>query len=127
MGSHQKSLGFLSGFWVFWVPNYIPTQGCNGAMLESYAEYINPKKYKSEEKIHHENSYPYVGNKNWYKCQNKSYWKPGAKLDEALWDFKCDEIKMKKMIYKYGSVLTAVYADDRGFEDYDYGVFDTCR
>ena len=137
-GSCWVWVGFMSGSgfilfglgvsWGFRVlPDYITNQGCNGAMLESYAQYINPKRYKSEEKIHHENAYPYVGNENWYKCQNKRYWNPGAKLDEALWDYKCGETKMKKLIYKYGSVLTAVYADDPGFENYSEGVFDTCR
>ena len=60
-------------------------------------------------------------------CQNKGYWNPGAKIDEAIVDYNCDDTKIMQLIYQYGSAVIGLYAGDHGWENYVSGVFDTCR
>ena len=75
----------------------------------------------------HESAYPYVEAQNNYQCQTKTYWKAGAKIDDAVWDLNCSDEKMMKLIQEYGAVSTGLWASDNGFKYYKSGVFDTCR
>ena len=39
---------------------------------------------------------------------------------------RCNEDKLKKLVYKYGAVATGIYASDRGLSNVNKGVFDQC-
>ena len=77
--------------------------------------------------INHENAYPYANSQPKLKCQNKPYWNPGAKIDEAIVDHHADDSKIMLLIKQYGSAIVGIYAGDHGFSNYVTGVFDTCR
>merc|ERR1712018_143580 len=94
--------------------------GCNGAQLSSYPNFIAGKQ------VNHENSYPYMDSASTYQCASKPYWNPGAKIDTKYVDYNCNEDKIKYMIKNFGSAVIGLYASDSGFKNYEYGVFDTC-
>ena len=77
--------------------------------------------------VSHEYAYPYANTQPKLTCQNKGYWNPGAKIDEAIVDYNCDDTKIKQLVYQYGSAVIGLYAGDHGFDNYVSGVFDTCR
>ena len=77
--------------------------------------------------MYHETTYPYVEKQNNYQCQMQTYWNSGAQIDNALWDYECNDEKMMKLIYEFGAISTGLWASDNGFKFYKSGVFDTCR
>lgn len=94
--------------------------GCNGAWLSAYPKFIAGKQ------VSHEYAYPYANTQPKLTCQNKGYWNPGAKIDEAIVDYNCDDTKIMQLVYQYGSAVIGLYAGDHGWENYVSGVFDTC-
>ena len=55
------------------------------------------------------------------------YWDAGARIIGNEYDDYCDDEKLMKWIYAYGSAVTVVYASDHGFRNYMADtVFDTC-
>ena len=78
----------------------------------------------------HEGSYPYLDkfpNLNCKKARRVKKWNSGAKVVRAIKDYRCNEAKLKKMIYEQGAVLVGVFAGDDAFYDYDgKGVFNEC-
>jgi len=94
--------------------------GCHGAWLSAYPKFIAGKQ------ISHEYGYPYANSQPALTCQYKPYWNPGAKIDEAIVDYNCNDEKIMSLIYQYGSAVIGLYAGDHGFDNYVSGVFDTC-
>ena len=94
--------------------------GCQGARSDAYAKYIVGKE------INHEHDYPYMNTEPALTCLNKPYWNPGAKVDEAIVDFECNDDKLMYLVQTFGSAWVAVYASDHGFTNYASGVFDAC-
>ena len=62
-------------------------------------------------------------------CQNKTFWNPGAKIDEAIVDYDCSDTRIMKMITKYGSAIVSVYVDVEAWYNYNFddGVMTNCR
>ena len=54
-------------------------------------------------------------------------WASGAKATDVIYDTRCDEDKMKQMVYEYGAVMTAIYASQDSFKNYDSGVYSGCE
>ena len=105
----------------------IDALGCKGAYIKAYPRFLY-EKYAGF--VHHENNYPYLMDRR-QKCeadeQNIPRWAAGARITGALYDDYADEEKLMKMVYKFGSAVTVVYASDYGFKNYKAGtVFDTC-
>ena len=100
--------------------------GCKGAWLHAYTDWFAKNGGVSP----HEGSYPYLDkypNLNCNKARYVKKWKSGAKVMRSIKDWRCNEDKLKKMIYENGAVLVGVYASDDGFVDYDgRGVFNQC-
>jgi len=97
---------------------------CGGAWAEAYSVWLAKNGGLSA----HEGKYPYL-NRNPLKNCDKAKgleWKSGAKVDEALYSYSSNEKKLKQMLVKYGAVAVALYASDRGFNNYKSGVFDGC-
>merc|ERR1712213_189216 len=84
--------------------------GCNGAGLSSYPNFIAGKQ------VNHENSYPYMDSSSTYQCASKPYWNPGAKIDNKYVDYNCNE---DKIMYPTNNINHAVLAVGWGTE---YGV-----
>ena len=63
---------------------------------------------------------------NNYVCKQTSYWHPGYRIEKGIWDYKCSDEKMMKLIYQYGAVSTGLWANDDGFKFYKKGVYDKC-
>ena len=60
-------------------------------------------------------------------CQNKTYWNPGAKIDEAIVDYDCSDTRLMKMITKYGSAIVGAVADEAWYDyKFDDGVMINC-
>merc|ERR1712241_756791 len=100
--------------------------GCKGAWLHAYTDWFAKNGGVSP----HEGSYPYLDkypNLNCNKARYVKKWKSGAKVIRSIKDWRCNEEKLKKMVYENGAVLVGVYASDDGFVDYDgRGVFNQC-
>merc|ERR1712203_742020 len=96
--------------------------GCNGAYVGAYQDFPA----NSGKKVSHEAQYPYLDRDPNLKCMAKPTWNTGAKITKAITDYRCNEDKLKKLVYKYGAVATGVYASDNGFGNYNKGVFDGC-
>ena len=61
-------------------------------------------------------------------CQNETNWNHGAIVDEKIdiyWG--CNDDELMGLIYTYGSAMVLIYASDPEFENYESGVFTTCR
>ena len=59
--------------------------------------------------------------------QNKTYWNPGAKIDEAIVDYDCSDTRLMKMITKYGSAIVSAVADKAWYDyKFDDGVMINC-
>ena len=52
-------------------------------------------------------------------CQNKTFWNPGAKIDEAIVDYDCSDTRLMKMITKYGSAIVSAVSD-KAWYDYKF-------
>ena len=98
--------------------------GCDGAFIRAYPNWLANK---NQGFVNHENHYPYLNNKPNLKCQNVKPWKAGARVEKSrVWE-RCDENRLKELVYNYGAVVSVIYAGDQGFMDYKAGsVFDTC-
>merc|ERR1719273_1804381 len=96
--------------------------GCNGAYVGAYQDFLA----NSGKKVSHEAQYPYLDRDPNLKCMGKPTWNTGAKITRAVTDYRCNEDKLKKLVYKYGAVATGIYASDRGLSNVNKGVFDKC-
>jgi len=96
--------------------------GCNGAWVGAYQDWLA----KSHTKVSHEAQYPYLDRDPNLKCMGKATWNTGSKLTKSLSDYRCNEDKLKKLVYKYGAVATGIYASDSGLSNVNQGVFDKC-
>merc|ERR1719436_2113614 len=96
--------------------------GCSGAYVGAYQDWIA----KSSKGYSHEAQYPYLDRDPNLRCMNKPTWKTGAKITRSITDYRCNEDKLKKLVYKYGAVATGIYASDRGLSNVNKGVFDQC-
>merc|ERR1712135_239533 len=78
----------------------------------------------------HEGHLPYLDKNPELNCRKAGRarkWKSGAKVVSSIKDFRCNEAKLKKMVFEQGAVLVSVYASDDQFSDYDgKGVVDQC-
>ena len=99
---------------------------CWGAWPQAYTDWFANNGGVSP----HEGSYIYLDknpNLNCNKARRVKKWNSGAKVVSSLKDYRCNESKLKKMVYEQGAVLVAVYASDDQFVDYDgKGVMDQC-
>merc|ERR1712042_418054 len=97
---------------------------CNGAVPHAYSQWLAKNGGLSA----HEGKYPYLNQYPLKNCDKAKglEWKSGAKVDEALYSYSSNEKKLKQMLVKYGAVLVALWASDRGFGNYKSGVFDGC-
>jgi hypothetical protein len=96
--------------------------GCNGAYVGAYQDFLA----NSGKKVSHEAQYPYLDRDPNLKCMGKPTWNTGAKITKAITDYRCNEDKLKKLVYKYGAVATGIYASDRGLSNINKGVFAQC-
>ena len=97
--------------------------GCNGAHPHAYTKFFAEAGGLSP----HEANYLYADRSPKLKCpKKKQFWSSGAKVVKSIYDYKCNEKNMMKMIVKYGAVMAALYASDKGFANYAKGVFDKC-
>jgi len=97
---------------------------CQGAYAHSYSVWFANNGGLSA----HEGKYPYRNTnpyKNCVRAKGKE-WNCGAKVKTAIYDYGSNEDKMKALLVKYGAVAIALYASDRGFNNYKSGVFDGC-
>ena len=100
--------------------------GCNGASPHAYPDFFAKDGGVSP----HEVKYPYLDkypNLNCRKASGVSKWNSGAKVTSATFDYRCNEDKLKQLVYQKGAVLVGIYASDDAFSAYDgRGVFDKC-
>merc|ERR1712131_25836 len=100
--------------------------GCKGAWLHAYTDWFAKNGGISP----HEGSYPYLDKYPNLNCRKARYvkkWNSGAKVLRSIQDWRCNEDKLKKMVYENGAVLVGLYASDDGFVDYDgRGIFKQC-
>ena len=100
--------------------------GCKGAWPASYTKMFINKGGDSP----HTNQYPYLGGNPNLECgpaEAAGKWNSGAKVTGATYDYKCNEDKLKELVYQKGAVLVGIYASDDDFMGYDgRGVFDKC-
>merc|ERR1740124_682404 len=96
--------------------------GCNGAYVGAYQDFLA----NSGKAVSHEAQYPYLDRDPNLKCMGKPTWNTGAKITKSITDYRCNEDKLKKLVYKYGAVATGIYASDRGLSNINKGVFDKC-
>merc|ERR1719154_933 len=96
--------------------------GCNGAYVGAYQDFLA----NSGKAVSHEAQYPYLDRDPNLKCMGKPTWNTGAKITKAITDYRCNEDKLKKLVYKYGAVATGIYASDRGLSNINKGVFVKC-
>ena len=92
--------------------------GCKGAWLHAYTDWFAKNGGISP----HEGSYPYLDKYPNLNCRKARYvkkWNSGAKVLRSIQDWRCNEDKLKKMVYENGAVLVGLYASDDGFVDYD--------
>ena len=93
---------------------------CEGAFIFAYPRYIVEN---STGQVYHESHYPYMQGltsanpKPDCKENSLGYWKSGARLTEYWYDYDCNEEKLKKMVYEYGTAVTVIYASDSGFKN----------
>jgi len=98
--------------------------GCKGAYIRAYPLWLANKNGGF---VNHENNYPYLNSHPKLKCQNVQHWSAGAKITRAITDERCSDTKLMKLVYKYGAVVSVIYAGDNGFRNYRAGtIFDTC-
>lgn len=102
--------------------------GCKGAYIKAYPRWLSES---NNGYVHHENHYPYMQDQTTLVCQTQAdnipYWSAGARITGNEYDDYCDDEKLMKLIYTYGSAVTVVYASDNGFRNYKADtVFDTC-
>ena len=100
-------------------------RGCHGAHPMSYPKYM----VSIGGNLPHENSYKYLGTSPKLNCKSapKKMWNSGAKVSKTLGDFKCNESKLKSLIYSKGAVSVSVYAAENSFENYKSGVYNKCK
>merc|ERR1712212_899894 len=100
--------------------------GCKGAWPSAYTKWFANNGGVSP----HEGAYPYLGkypNLNCRKAKCVSKWNAGAKVVKSIYDWRCNENKLKQLVYQKGAVLVGLYASDDAFSAYDgRGVFDKC-
>ena len=103
---------------------------CEGAFIFHYPRYIVEN---STGRVYHENHYPYkqglTKDNPSPDCKENSlnYWSSGARLSEYWYDYDCNEDKLKRMVYKYGTAVTVIYASDSSFKNLDGNeVYDGC-
>ena len=100
--------------------------GCNGAAPHAYPDFFAKDGGVSP----HEVKYPYLDkypNLNCRKASRVAKWNSGAKVTDATYDYRCNEDKLKQLVYQKGAVLVGIYASDDAFSAYDgRGVFDKC-
>ena len=97
-------------------------RGCNGAHPMSYPKYM----VSIGGHLPHENSYKYLGTSPKLNCKSapKKMWNSGAKVSKTLADWKCNESKLKSLIYSKGAVSVSVYATK--LRNYKTGVYTGC-
>ena len=100
--------------------------GCDGAAPHAYPVWFAKNGGVSP----HEAKYPYLDNSPKLNCNAASRvpkWNSGAKVTDSAYDFRCNQDKLKQLIYEKGAALVGVYASDDLFMGYDgHGVFDKC-
>ena len=100
--------------------------GCKGAFPHSYTEFFAKDGGVSP----HEGAYPYLGKYPKLNCNqasNVNKWSSGAKVVDSVYDYGCDEEKLKQLVYEKGAVMVAIYASDDKFKGYDgKGVMNEC-
>jgi len=100
-------------------------RGCNGANPFSYPKWLPTKGGH----LPHENSYKYLGSSPKLNCKSapKKMWNSGAKVSKTAVDWKCNETKLKSLIYAKGAVSITVYAAENSFKNYKSGVYNKCK
>ena len=91
--------------------------GCKGAWPNAYTEWFANNGGVSP----HEGHYPYLDkypNLNCIKASKVSKWGAGAKVVNSIFDWNCNEDKLKKLVAEKGAVLVGLYASDDAFIDY---------
>lgn len=97
---------------------------CDGAVPHAYTKWFSDNKGKSP----HEAKMLYKDRSPAKTCPKKvKFWNSGAKVKSMVYDYNCNAEKMKKLVAKYGAVMTAAYASDKGFLNMASGVFTGCR
>jgi len=94
--------------------------GCGGAALESYVRWMKMKKPK----LAGEKSYPYKAKKGTCPNNYKTLFQ-GVSVNDGYWTTKGSEELLKKMVAKYGAVITGVVAKGP-FSAYRGGIFQGC-
>ena len=82
--------------------------GCKGAWLHAYTDWFAKNGGISP----HEGSYPYLDKYPNLNCSKAGYvkkWNSGAKVLRSIQDWRCNEDKLKKMVYENGAVLVGLY------------------
>jgi hypothetical protein len=69
-------------------------------------------------KVSHEAQYPYQDRDPKLSCQtSKGKWNTGATVTRSLADYRCNEDKLKQLVYQFGAVATGIYASDDSFSN----------
>ena len=96
--------------------------GCDGASYHAYAKWISINK----KKLTHESLYPYLS-KYTYSCpRSLEPYNQGAKVTDFKYTYSGNEGMLKQLVYEHGAVVIGINTDD-GFQDYEGGIFDSCR
>lgn len=97
---------------------------CDGAVPHAYTKWFKGKGGMSP----HEAQMLYKDRNPAKRCPyNVQFWNSGAKVTNMVYDYNCNADKMKTLVAKYGAVMIAAYASDRGFLNMASGVFTGCR
>lgn len=123
-GAPMKGLDLAEQFLVDCGYNNGTMKGCVGAEPHSYTVLLLKK---GKGRSPHEGHMPYRDRNPALKCpKDLKFWNSGAKVRRILYDYECDAEKMKKLVAKYGAVMTALHAADIGFSNLNEGVYENC-
>ena len=81
---------------------------------------------KNAHVFNHEADYPYLDRDPNLVCQNKATWDTGSTISSAVADYRCTEEKLKSLVSEFGAAVTAIYASDTSFGNYNSGVYQGC-
>ena len=125
-GAKKKGLDLSEQYLIDCAYGKNGARGCNGAHPDAYTKYLTG----IGGHLPHENSYKYLGSSPKLNCKSapKKMWNSGAKVSKTAVDWKCNETKLKSLIYSKGAVSVSVYVPKKsgGIRNYKSGVFNKC-
>ena len=107
--------------------NGVAMNGCNGAYPGSYVKWYRSNFDQGQGP--HELNMPYQNANPSLTCPVPSsipVFNAGARVVSVLGDDRCNEDKLKQLVFQYGAVESVIYASDASFQSYRGGVFQGC-